>query len=111
MFAGIADVPFKESGDRFGWIIPLECFRDDIRAVRRSVVLPVHLGEEDPVPDSLTDDIRWLVSNRRFADFRVVIVHAPSRIDRFPLLPYAATALGVGDGDTVRAVPLSQKDR
>ena len=89
----------------------LECFRDDIRAVRRSVVLPVHLGEEDPVPDSLTDDIRWLVSNRRFADFRVIIAHAPSRIDRFPLLPYAATALGIADGDTVRAVPLSQKDR
>jgi len=89
----------------------LECFRDDIRAVRRSVVLPVHLGEEDPVPDSLTDDVRWLVANRRFADFRVVIAHAPSRIDRFPLLPYAAEALGVADGDTVRAVPLSQKDR
>ena len=89
----------------------LECFRDDIRAVRRSVVLPVSLGEEDPVPDSLTDDVRWLVSNRRFTDFRVVLAHAPSRIDRFPLLPYAATALGVADGDTVRAVPLSQKDR
>ena len=88
-----------------------ECFRDDIRAVRRSVVLPVHLGEEDPVPDSLTDDVRWLVSNRRFGDFRVVIAHAPTRIDRFPLLPYAASALGVSDGDTVRAVPLSQKDR
>src|SRR6188508_2517737 len=89
----------------------LECFRDDIRAVRRSTVLPVHLGEEDPVPDSLTDDVRWLVANRRFADFRVVVAHAPSRIDRFPLLPYAAEALGVTDGDTVRAVPLSQKDR
>jgi len=89
----------------------LECFRDDIRAVRRSTVLPVHLGEEDPVPDSLTDDVRWLVANRRFADFRVVVAHAPSRIDRFPLLPYAAEALGVADGDTVRAVPLSQKDR
>ena len=89
----------------------LECFRDDIRAVRISTVLPVHLGEEDPVPDSLTDDVRWLVANRRFADFRVVVAHAPSRIDRFPLLPYAAEALGVTDGDTVRAVPLSQKDR
>ena len=89
----------------------LECFRDDIRAVRRSVVLPVNLGEEDPVPDSLTDDVRWLVCNRRFADFRVILAHAPSRIDRFPLLPYAASALGVNDGDSVRAVPLSQKDR
>ena len=89
----------------------LECFRDDIRAVRRSVVLPVRLGEEDPVPDSLTDDITWLVANRRFNDFRVVLARAPSRVDRFPLLAFAAAALGVADGDTVRAVPLSQKDR
>ncbi len=89
----------------------VECFRDDIRASRRSSVLPVHLGEEDPVPDSLPDDILWLVANRRFADFRVILAHAPSRVDRFPLLPYAAAALGVGEGDTVRAVPLSPKDR
>src|SRR5437667_460959 len=39
----------------------LECFRDNIDAVRRSQVLPVTLGEEDPVPDSLTDDVLWLV--------------------------------------------------
>jgi arginine N-succinyltransferase len=34
----------------------LECFRDNIYAVRQSQVMPVTLGEEDPVPDSLTDD-------------------------------------------------------
>ena len=89
----------------------LECFRDDIHAVRQSAVLPAHLGEEDPVPDSLTDDILWLVANRRFADFRVILAHAPPRIDRFPLFPYAAKQLGVGDGDSVRAVPLSPRDR
>jgi len=89
----------------------LECFRDDIHAIRRSEVLPAHLGEEDPVPDSLTDDILWLVANRRFADFRVALAHAPAHIDRFPLLPYAARQLGIGDGDTVRAVPLAPRDR
>ena len=89
----------------------LECFRDNIHAVRQSEVLPAHLGEEDPLPDSLTDDILWLVANRRFDDFRAILAHAPSRVDRFPLLPYAAAQLGVGDGDTVRAVPLSPKDR
>ena len=89
----------------------LECFRGDIHAVRRSDVLPVHIGKEDRVPDSLTDDILWLVANRRFADFRVILARAPSRVDRFPLAPYAAAALGVGSGDTVRAVPLSPKDR
>ena len=63
------------------------------------------------MPDSLTDHIPWLVANRRFADYRAILARAPSRVDRFPLLPYAASALGVGDGDLVRAVPLSPKDR
>jgi arginine N-succinyltransferase len=89
----------------------LECFRDDIGAIERSVVLPVHLGEEDPVPDSLTDSILWLVANRRFAGFRAAIVSAPPRLDRFPLLPYAAQQLGVSEGDTVRAVPLAPRER
>src|SRR5438552_303000 len=35
----------------------LECFRDNIRAVQQSQTLPVKLGEEDPVPDSLTNDV------------------------------------------------------
>src|SRR5678815_5542236 len=51
------------------------------------------LGEEDPVPDSLTDDILWLVCNRRFDDFRALVTAAPARVDRFPLLPYAAHAV------------------
>ena len=89
----------------------LECFRDNIHAIRQSEVLVVELGEEDPVPDSLTDDVVWLVANRRFEDFRVILAHAPSRLDRFPLLPYAAEALGVTEGDTVRAVPLAPRDR
>lgn len=88
-----------------------ECFRDDIHAVRQSQVLPVTLGEEDPVPDSLTDDILWLVCNRSFSDFRAIVVAAPTRADRLPLLPYAADALRVGEGDTVRAVPLAPGDR
>ena len=57
----------------------LECFRDDIGAVERSVVLPVQLGEEDPVPDSLADSILWLVANRSFAGFRAAIVAASAR--------------------------------
>jgi arginine N-succinyltransferase len=89
----------------------LECFRDTIDAVRRSQTLPVTLGEEDPVPDSLSDDILWLVVNRRFADFRALVAAAPARVDRFPLRPYVAAALGVGEGDSVRAVPLAPRDR
>ena len=45
----------------------VECFRDDIHAVRQSQVLPVTLEERDPVPDSLTDDVLWLVANRDLA--------------------------------------------
>ena len=89
----------------------LECFRDNIDAVRRSQTLPVTLGKEDPVSDSLTDDVLWLVANRRFEDYRALVAAAPPRIDRFPLFPYAAAALGVVDGDTVRAVPLAPRDR
>jgi len=71
----------------------------------------VKLGEEDPVPDSLTNDVLWLVVNRSFERFRAVLAPAPARVAQFPLLPHTAAALGVGDGDIVRAVPLSSRDR
>jgi arginine N-succinyltransferase len=89
----------------------VECFRDNIRAISRSVVLIVEVGERDPLNDSLSDDVPWLVSNRQFADFRAAVVPAPARLDRFPLLPWVAATLGVSAGDTVRAVPLSPRDR
>jgi arginine N-succinyltransferase len=89
----------------------LECFRDNIYAVRQSQTLPVAIGEDNPVPDSLTDDVLWLVANRNFEHFRAIVAPAPARIARFPMLPHTATALGVGAGDTVRAVPLSPRDR
>jgi arginine N-succinyltransferase len=89
----------------------LECARENIDAIRRSTVMACTLGEEDPVPDSLTDDILWLVCNRKFAQFRALVTTAPARVDRFPLLPYAAEALGVGEGERVRAVPLAPADR
>jgi len=89
----------------------LECFRDDIHLVRQSKVLPVVLGEEDPVPDSLTDDILWLVCNRSFAAFRAIVVTAPDRGDHIALPAYAAQTLRVAEGELVRAVPLAPRDR
>ncbi len=62
----------------------LECFRDNIRAVRRSETFAVKVGEHDPAPDSLTDDVLWLVTNRSFERFRALLALAPSRIARFP---------------------------
>ena len=89
----------------------VECTRDNIDIVRRASVMPCTLGEEDPVPDSLTDDVLWLICNRKFGGWRALVAAAPLRVDRFPLLPYAAEALGVGEGDSVRAVPLAASDR
>ncbi len=89
----------------------LECFRDNIHAARQSQLLAVHLGAEDPVPDSLTNEVLWLIGNRKFADWRAIVASAPPRADRLPLVPHAAKALGVTEGDIVRAVPLSPRDR
>jgi arginine N-succinyltransferase len=89
----------------------VECFRDNIHAVRGSRVLPVEIGEGEPVPDNLKRDVAWLVTNRRFESYRAVLVQAPARLDRFTLLPYAAAQLGVADGELVRAVALSPRDR
>jgi len=87
----------------------LECFRDNIRAVRQSRTLPARIGEDDPTSDGPSGDILWLVSNRNFESFRATLAPAPARIGEFPLLPHAAKLLGVGDGDAVRAVPLSAR--
>jgi arginine N-succinyltransferase len=87
----------------------LECFRDNIHAVRQSVVLPVAIATAKS--QSLDDTVVWLVANRRFDDFRATLVQAPARVEHFPLAPEAARELGVADGDTVRAVALSPKDR
>jgi len=89
----------------------VECFRDDMGAARASRVLPVQIGELDPVPDPPAAEVVWLVSNRRFEAFRATLAKAPARVDRIPLLPFAAAELGVGEGDLVRAVPLSPRDR
>jgi arginine N-succinyltransferase len=89
----------------------VECFRDNVHAVRQSQVMEVGAGERDPVPDTLPHEVAWLVTNRRFEDFRAIIAPAPPRVDRFPLPPYAAKVLALSAGDRVRAVPLAPKDR
>jgi arginine N-succinyltransferase len=88
----------------------LECFRDNIRAVRQSRTLPARIGESDPLRDGPPEDILWLLSNRSFERFRAMLAPAPARITEFPLLPHAASVLGVRDGDVVRAVPLSAQN-
>src|SRR5438477_3308617 len=84
----------------------LECFRDNIHAVRGSRLFPVEIGDGDPVPDNVSHNVVWLVTNRKFESFRALLVQASARVDRFPLLPYAAAQLDVAEGELVRAVPL-----
>jgi arginine N-succinyltransferase len=88
----------------------LECFRDNIRAVRESRTLTARIGESDPLRDGPPEDILWLVSNGGFERFRAMLAPAPARIAEFPLLPHAAAVLGVRDGDAVRATPLSPQN-
>ncbi|HVF65896.1 MAG TPA: arginine N-succinyltransferase [Casimicrobiaceae bacterium] len=85
----------------------LECFRDLIHAGRQSQLLPVSIA--DPVPTG--DDITWLVANRKFAQWRALLVSAPARGEHLMLTPSAAQALEIAEGDTVRAVALSPKHR
>ncbi len=88
----------------------VECFRDDVHAIRHSRVLPVTFDGEEP-GDEPGEAVPWLVVNRRFAGFRAAIAPAPPHPARFPLAPWLAAVLGVAAGDTVRAVPLAIRDR
>lgn len=89
----------------------LECFRDNIHAVRQSQVLSVEVAEDEALAQDASDEIEWLVANRRFDGFRVILAHTHARTDRFRLSHAAAAQLGVAQGDTVRAVPLSPEHR
>lgn len=89
----------------------VEAYRESIDAVRRSRVLPVTFDEIDPVPDNPVGGVPWLVANRSFGHFRALVASAPARADRLPLKPHEAAALGIEEGTTVRAVPLSPDRR
>jgi arginine N-succinyltransferase len=89
----------------------LECYREDIHAIRQSRVLQVRLIEGDRIPDAAARDYLWLLSNRRFDTFRALLATAPPDVERFPLARQHAQALGVAENDTIRGVPLSPRDR
>lgn len=86
----------------------VECYRDNIDAVRRSKVLTATIVATDPPADGVT---WWLVSNRRFDGFRAIVTPAAPDSDTFPLTAEAAAALQVVAGDELRAVALSAADR
>ena len=47
----------------------------------------------------------------KMAEFKNLPIVFGQRLDRFPLRPYAAQAMGVREGDSVRAVALRPADR
>lgn len=89
----------------------VEAFRDTVDAVRRSRVLGVSLDQTDPDPDRPVGGVPWLVCNRGFERFRAMLTSAPAHADHLQLAPHEAAALGVVEGDRVRAVPLSPANR
>jgi arginine N-succinyltransferase len=89
----------------------LECFRDNIHAVRQSAILPVEILPANASSRNAKGNVAWVISNRKFEHFRVLLARAPVRIERFAMTRDVAAQLGVAAGDTVRAVPLSPKDR
>ncbi|WP_432720366.1 arginine N-succinyltransferase [Jeongeupia wiesaeckerbachi] len=83
----------------------LECSRTDIRAIRHSAcfqALAISGAPKGGVP--------WLVSNRKLGDFRCALAITRPLEDALPLPQPVLEALGLADGDPVRAVPLSSKE-
>lgn len=79
----------------------------DIRAVRDSHIQQVGLSERGPEPDFTDKHGLLLVSNRRFDDFRVLLVNrGAAGDDTVWLTRKQATTLNVNEGDTVRVVSL-----
>ena len=85
----------------------VEAYRDNIRVVRESRILPWTGRPDAPA----ADEPWWLVSNRKLKEFRCVAVQAPKRTRPLPLAPEAIAALHLAEGDTVRACLLSPPNR
>lgn len=90
----------------------LECHVGDLRACRDSELFTVVLGEdggEPPCRPARPD--YWLVANRQLRDYRVIVAPRPPDNDLFRLTAEEAAALHLGEGASVRALPLYPKSR
>ncbi|KZE27263.1 arginine N-succinyltransferase [Crenobacter luteus] len=86
----------------------VQAYTSEVRAVRESRLLPVTLaeaGQGDAAPQWL------LVAKPSREDFRVILIEAARRADALALTAGQAAALNVKDGDIVRAVTLSPKEK
>jgi arginine N-succinyltransferase len=73
----------------------LACKRDDVRTIRKSMLVPVHTGECD-------NGRRMLVSNDRIADFRCAYVAGELHDGGLTVAAGVLEALGVVEGGQVR---------
>jgi arginine N-succinyltransferase len=85
----------------------VECDVEDIDAVAASVDYKAEIS----TLGLKTDGIPYLVANSDIANFRVMLVQGAPADGKFALTSDVAEALGVASGDTLRAVPLSVRDR
>ena len=78
----------------------------DLGAVKASKLVPARIVDAAPAAG-----IAHLVSNISLTDFRACLVMLPQHGDACTLTPAQAAALMVKNGNDVRVVPLSPKDR
>ncbi len=86
----------------------VECDVADVGAVAASRTYRAAIG--DSVPPSANAP-HYLVSTAGIATYRATLLQATPVADQFPLSSKAAAALGVKQGDEVRAVALAVGDR
>lgn len=85
----------------------VECEADDIGAVADSQLFTVGVKADEGEPSG----VAMLVANTRFAEFRAAVAHATPANGVLALTRADAAALGVREGDVVRAVSLHVSDR
>ena len=85
----------------------VECDVDDVGAVARSHMYKTAINDAAPAADAVT----YLVSNTAIGNYRATLSAGGPAGDTFLLAAETAAALNIADGDDLRAVPLSVRDR
>lgn len=85
----------------------VQAYTSEIRAVKESRTVAVRLA--DPLPEG--ERCHFLVSNESLTGFRVILAEAPAPTHELFLTPEQAQALNVQEGEHVRCVALSPKEK
>lgn len=84
----------------------LECDIDRVRAIRKSRLLKVSLGEQADSSLPLC-----LVANDSYADFRAILLNVDPHGDSMALSAEQAEILRCGPGDSLRVVTLNAESK